>query len=36
MNVVGCDDVINVNHQACGGYAMDGIRLLHGTSTQGD
>ena len=26
----------SVNHQACGGYAMDDIRLLHRTSTQGD
>jgi len=25
-----------VNHQACGGYAMDDIRLLHRMSTQGD
>jgi len=26
----------SVNHQTCGGYAMDDIRLLHRTSTQGD
>ena len=26
----------SVNHQACGGYTMDDIRLLHRTSTQGD
>ena len=26
----------SVNHQACGGYAMDDIRLLHRTSTQGN
>jgi taurine dioxygenase len=26
----------SVNHQACGGYAMDDIRLLHRTSTIGD
>lgn len=26
----------SVNHRACGGYAMDDIRLLHRTSTQGD
>ena len=29
-------DNSSVNHQACGGYAMDDIRLLHRTSTQGD
>jgi len=29
-------DIRSVNHQACGGYAMDDIRLLHRTSTQGD
>ena len=26
----------SVNHQACGGYAMDDIRLLHRTSVKGD
>jgi taurine dioxygenase len=26
----------SVNHRACGGYAMDDIRLLHRTSTRGD
>ena len=26
----------SVNHQACGGYAIDDIRLLHRTCTQGD
>lgn len=26
----------SLNHQACGGYAMDDIRLLHRTSTIGD
>jgi hypothetical protein len=26
----------SVNHQACGGYAMEDIRLLHRTSTQAD
>jgi taurine dioxygenase len=29
-------DNCSVNHQACGGYAMDDIRLLHRTSTRGD
>ena len=26
----------SLNHRACGGYAMDDIRLLHRTSTRGD
>jgi taurine dioxygenase len=26
----------SLNHQACGGYAMDDIRLLHRTSVRGD
>jgi taurine dioxygenase len=28
-------DNCSVNHQACGGYAIDDIRLLHRTSVQG-
>ena len=35
-----CDFVMwdnrSINHQACGGYALDDIRLLHRTSTRGD
>ena len=26
----------SVNHQVCGGYMMDDIRLLHRTSVKGD